>query len=117
MGPVDKLTTNQKISVTIAAGLLFILFWYRDTPIHTQVNAEWVYVQYRGEVDLSSFDCTDTTSSFVHRVCYDSASAYMIVKENGKYYHYCDVPDQTVEEFEAAPSVGRFYLASIKKAL
>lgn len=74
-----------------------------------------VYVQHRGEVDLTSFDCKDITrSSFIDRVCYDSADAYMIVSLNGTYYHYCDIDNDTVEAFEIAPSMGHFYDVSIR---
>jgi hypothetical protein len=39
---------------------------------------------------------------------------YMIVKLNETYYHYCDIESTTVDAFEAADSMGRFFNASIK---
>jgi hypothetical protein len=78
-------------------------------------RAESVYVKYRGEVDLKSFDCTDITrSSFINRVCYDEANEYMLINLNGTYYHYCAIDDGTVSALLAADSMGRFYNASIK---
>ena len=38
----------------------------------------------------------------------------MLVSLNGTYYHYCDIDDETVDAFEAAPSMGRFFKALIK---
>jgi hypothetical protein len=78
-------------------------------------RAETVDVKYRGEVDLKSFDCKDIIrSSFIRRVCYDTKYMYMIVKLNETYYHYCDIESTTVDAFEAADSMGRFFNASIK---
>ncbi len=45
----------------------------------TSAIAETVDVKYRGPVDLKTFACTDTVSSFVNRVCYDKANAYMLI--------------------------------------
>jgi len=74
-----------------------------------------VDVKYRGLVDLTPFKCSPIDrSSFIRRVCYDSANSYMIVKLNETYYHYCDIDSATVEAFKAAYSMGRFFNASIK---
>jgi len=78
-------------------------------------RAESVDVKYRGEVDLKSFDCTDITrSSFIKRVCYDKANEYMLIDLNGTFYDYCEIDAGTVSSLLNAPSMGRFYLASIK---
>ena len=78
-------------------------------------NAESVYVKYRGEVDLKFFDCADITrSSFINRVCYDNRNAYMLISLNGTFYHYCEIDAGTVLSLLDAPSMGRFYNASIK---
>lgn len=78
-------------------------------------HAESVYVKYRGEVDLKSFDCTAIErSSFIKRVCYDRPSAYMIISLNGTYYHYCNIDSGTVHNFLTADSMGRFFNASIR---
>jgi hypothetical protein len=78
-------------------------------------QAESVYVKYRGELDLKHFDCTDITrSSFIRRVCYDSRQEYMLISLNGTFYHYCEIDPGTVSFLLNAPSMGRFYNASIK---
>jgi hypothetical protein len=78
-------------------------------------SAETVDVKYRGQLDLKPFACTTIErSSFIQRVCYDTANAYMVVNLNGTYYHYCDIDEGTVNSFLAAPSMGRFFNASIK---
>ena len=77
--------------------------------------AEPVCVKYGSCLDLAPFECTTIQqSSFVRRVCYDAAKSYMIVKLNETYYHYCDIGNRTVDDFEAADSMGRFFNASIK---
>lgn len=78
-------------------------------------RSETVSVKYRGPVDLSPFACTAIErSSFIHRVCYDVADVYMIVKLNDTYYHYCDIDKGTVNAFLGAESMGRFFNVSIK---
>jgi hypothetical protein len=78
-------------------------------------RSETVDVKYRGAVDLAPFKCVSIDrSSFIRRVCYDAAKSYMIVKLNETYYHYCDIGNRTVDDFEAADSMGRFFNASIK---
>jgi hypothetical protein len=80
-----------------------------------ECSAETVDVKYRGQLDLKPFACTTIErSSFIRRVCYDSANAYMVVSLDGTYYHYCDIDEGTVNSFLAAPSMGRFFDASIK---
>ena len=77
--------------------------------------AESIYVKYRGEVSLKSFDCSDITrSSFINRVCYDRRNEYMLISLNGTFYHYCEIDAGTVSSLLNAPSMGRFYNASIK---
>jgi hypothetical protein len=81
----------------------------------SMAQAESVYVKYRGEVDLNQFECTDITrSSFIRRVCYDRRNEYMLISLNGTFYHYCEIDAGTVSFFLNAPSMGRFYNASIK---
>lgn len=78
-------------------------------------QAETVDVKYRGPVDLASFECTAINrSSFVTRVCYLTKKSYLVIGLKKNYYHYCDVDAKTVRYFLAAPSMGRFYNASIK---
>ena len=80
-------------------------------------HAESVFVKYRGEVDLRSFDCADITrSSFINRVCYDKRNEYMLISLNGTYYHYCEIDAGTVLSLLKAPSMGQFYNDIIKGA-
>jgi hypothetical protein len=96
-----------KIVAPILACVLCVGF----SPAH----AESVYVKYRGEVDLSAFDCRDIArSSFIRRVCYDQRNAYMLISLNGTFYHYCAIDAGTVSSLLSAPSMGQFYNASIK---
>jgi hypothetical protein len=92
--------------------LFFILAVF---SIAIAAHAETVDVKYRGPVDLAPFKCTSIDrSSFIRRVCYDAANSYMIVQLNQTYYHYCDINSVTVDAFEAAESMGRYFNASIK---
>jgi hypothetical protein len=51
------------------------------------VAAETVDVRYRGQVDLAAFEChVITRSSFIRRVCYDSANKYMLIDLSGTFY-------------------------------
>ena len=78
-------------------------------------RSETVDVKYRGPVDLAPFKCEAVDrSSFIRRVCYDASNSYMIVLLNQTYYHYCDIDRVTVDTFEAAESMGRYFNASIK---
>jgi hypothetical protein len=78
---------------------------------------ESVFVKYRGEVDLTPFECTDITrSSFIDRVCYDRSNEYMLISLNGAFYHYCEIDAGTVSSLLKSPSMGSFYNASIKGA-
>ena len=95
--------------IRLALSLTFLV------GIAGECRAETVDVKYRGTVDLAPFKCTwIDRSSFIRRVCYDAANSYMVVKLNETYYHYCDIDGATVDAFNAADSMGRFYNASIK---
>ena len=79
------------------------------------VNAETVYVKYRGPVDLSPFECDwIARSSVVKRLCYDMREKYVIVNLTGTYYHYCEVPSNVVAAWRSAESMGRFHSAHVK---
>lgn len=80
----------------------------------TPTSAETVAVKYWGEADLSAYDCTDTESSFVHRVCYDAGEAHIVVMLRDTFYAYCNVDNETVAAWLAASSKGRFYNQQIK---
>lgn len=82
--------------------------------LSTVAQAQTVDVKYRGRVDLKPFVCTDTKSSFVNRVCYDKANAYMLILLKKTWYHYCEIGAGTVKALLDADSMGRFYNANIK---
>jgi len=78
------------------------------------VQAETIFVKYRGMVDLSEFSCTDTESSFIRRICYKRVDKYLVVLLNDAYYHYCQVPQDVAQQWLSAESKGKFYNAKIK---
>ena len=98
-----------------AAILTAAMFTFLLCAVSPLARAESVYVKYRGEVDLSSFDCKEITrSSFIRRVCYDRRNEYMLISLNGTFYHYCAIDAGTVSTLLNAPSMGQFYNANIK---
>jgi len=84
------------------------------TTLCATAQAETVDVKYRGPVDLNTFTCTNTASSFVNRVCYDKAKSYMLILLISTWYHYCEIDVGTVHALLNAKSVGRYYNANIK---
>ena len=83
--------------------------------VATAGAAETVDVKYRGVIPLDRFTCSSIErSSFIRRVCYDGADAYMVVRLNETYYHYCDIDKATVDALLNAESMGRFFNTSIK---
>lgn len=92
-----------------AATLLLFTFFIGEA------NAETVDVKYRGEVPLDTFDCTDVTrSSFINRVCFDVGQNYLVIELGSTYYDYCEIPEDTINDLLAAPSMGKFYNETIK---
>jgi hypothetical protein len=88
---------------------------YFNFAILGAAQADTVDVKHRGPVDLASLECTAINrSSLVTRVCYLARKSYLVIGLKKNYYHYCDVDAKTVRDFLAAPSMGRFYNASIK---
>ncbi len=73
--------------------------------------AECVVVKYRDTpVCLDTFACQETPqSSFVRKICYDAKKAYMLIRLNETWYHYCSVDSTSVENLVNAPSVGIYY--------
>jgi len=81
----------------------------------TVADAETVDVKYRGPVDLKPFTCQDVTrSSFINRVCYDKSTQYMLIQLKLTYYHYCELPEATLNALLNAPSMGQYYNGNIK---
>jgi hypothetical protein len=81
-------------------------------------GAESVYVKYRGEVDLKSFNCTDVSrSSFIQRVCYDQRNEYMLISLNGTFYHYCEIGAATVSALMSALQWVVFIMRALRASL
>ncbi|TYP82979.1 KTSC domain-containing protein [Maritimibacter alkaliphilus HTCC2654] len=78
--------------------------------------AETVNVKYWGAADLDEYACTDTQSSFVHRICFNGDEAHVVVLLNSTYYAYCNVDAATVRNWLNSSSKGRFYNANIKNS-
>jgi hypothetical protein len=77
--------------------------------------AETVVPKYGEAVDLAPFSCSDVTrSSFIRRVCFDKAKSYMLIRLKDTYYHYCNIPENTVTALMTADSMGRFFNAQVK---
>ncbi|MBU0594585.1 MAG: KTSC domain-containing protein [Gammaproteobacteria bacterium] len=76
---------------------------------------DFVYVKYRGSVDLAHFVCYPLIkSSLVKNLCYDAKEKYVIVNLKGIYYLYCEVPSNVVLNWLSANSKGKFFDAHIK---
>ena len=78
-------------------------------------EAEIVEVKDRGPVGLAPFSCQDVTrSSVIGRVCYDSETRRMLVQRHAVYQQYCGVPQEARDALLNAPSMGRYFKASIE---
>ena len=77
-------------------------------------SGETVNVKNRGPVDLRSFTCTATQSSFVHRACYNEDQAYLVLLLQDTYYDYCGVPVEVHSALLRSSSKGRFFNSYIK---
>lgn len=82
--------------------------------VSSTAYSETVDVKYRGRLDLKPFQCKDTVSSFVRRICYDEQQKYMLIDLQGTWYNYCGIDSRTVASLISAESVGRFYNSHIK---
>lgn len=72
-------------------------------------------VKYVGEIDLDSYDCRYTISSFVHRICYGHRQEPNVVVLLGNvYYGYHEVPRYIFDQWISAPSKGKYYNQHIK---
>jgi hypothetical protein len=60
------------------------------------------------------YQCTQTVSSFVHRICYDARSERVLARLNAKDYPYCGVPSSVVKAWLAASSKGAFFNDYVK---
>jgi hypothetical protein len=81
----------------------------------TPAYAETICVKYGPcPLELSSFTCSDVTSSFIRRVCYDARQSFMVIQLKQTWYPYCDIDAGTVQSLIAAESPGGFYNQSIR---
>lgn len=78
--------------------------------------AQDVEVKYWGTVDLATYECMDTVSSFVNKVCYDADKSHVVVMLRDTYYAYCKVDQATVDDWLNADSKGRFYNQNVKNS-
>jgi hypothetical protein len=105
----ENMLTVERLMCPAVGGLLFLL---SAVPM----AADTVDVRYWGSVDLDAYDCTDTVSSFVHRICYDQQALHLVVLLQDTWYPYCDIDPDTVAAWLNAESQGIFYNESIKNS-
>ena len=92
---------NYKLSI--------ILILVAGVTSISNATAETVFVKYSGAVNLDKFICNNTSSSFVHRICYQEKTQYLVVRLKQTYYHYCKISLGVVNQWINASSKGRFY--------
>jgi hypothetical protein len=69
--------------------------------------AESICVKYGPcPLDVSTFACTDITSNFIRRICYDEPRSFMVIKLNETWYSYCEIDAATVQKLITARSAG-----------
>jgi hypothetical protein len=47
-------------------------------------------------------------------VCYDDENRYLLIRLGSTWYHYCNVPDETVTALIEAESAGRYFNANVR---
>ena len=106
---------SERISASKQSRMLPVIAAFL-LSVPSSVKSESVDVKYWGEVDLGPYDCADTVSSFVHRICYCESKQHIVVLLNDTYYAYCRVAAQTAEDWKRAGSKGRYYNRNVKNA-
>ena len=76
--------------------------------------AESVSVKDIGMVDLDTYSCQNTSSSYLHRVCYDSRRGLLVLLLNNTYYQHCNVPSSTIQSLLSASSKGTYFDRNIR---
>ena len=71
-----------------------------------------VTVKYRGQRNLSEYQCHETKSSFVHRLCFKPSST--LANLNTSWYEYCNLPRAIFDAWLNAPSKGRYLNQDVK---
>ncbi len=85
--------------------------------ISANVTAESIYVKYKGLVDVDNGHFSHLSlkySSFINNIYYDDDNKYLLVQLNNTFYHYCSIPNNTVNSWVNSSSLGRFYNANVK---
>lgn len=68
-------------------------------------------------MEYPKIETTPVESSNLKAIGYDAATKTVQVDfKTGRKYHYQNVPQETFDEFAAAPSVGKHFAAHIKNA-
>ena len=80
----------------------------------TVVHAEIICVKSHKCLDITPFVCTYTVSRYVHRVCYDVRTQYMLILLKNTWYQYCEIDEATVNGLLSAESKGRYYNGVVK---
>ncbi|MEP4148743.1 MAG: KTSC domain-containing protein [Halioglobus sp.] len=76
--------------------------------------AEVISAKYAGAIDLSSYSCQSTASSFLHRACYNRSEQTLVLLLKSTYYKYCSVPDSVSDGLLSASSKGSYFNSYIK---
>ena len=79
--------------------------------------SESIYVKYRGTVDVDNGYFSKLqlkNSSLVKDIYYDKDNKYLLVRLKHTYYHYCSIPNDIVNKWMDAPSLGKYYNFFIK---
>jgi hypothetical protein len=91
------------------AAILFLTF------SAASAGARDINVKYQGVVNVDSFECTEIDrSSFIHEICYNAPTEYLLIQLKSTFYHYCSLNSEVYDELMSAPSMGKFYNANIK---
>ena len=95
----------------VALPLSALTATYAKTP----ETAEIICVKYGPcPLNVSAFECTSVTSSFIRRVCYDALKSFMVIQLKETWYPYCEIDAATVQQLLSAGSAGTFYNENIR---
>ena len=72
------------------------------------------YLSLKSGFSQAAQICQETSSSFVHEVCYDEEIEQLRLKLKNRYYTYCAVPSSVASALLRAGSKGRYYNINIK---
>jgi len=98
--------------IKVLLSIVFIV-----TLFGTTATAKQVYVKYRGTVETNNGYLNKyplKASSLVQEIFFDQNHEYLIVDLRGTYYHYCGIPENVVNMWVSASSLGKFYRSYIR---